>query len=374
MKSKQGSSKPPGPIDQIDSTQHMVKQTADAVRLNHERLRTFVSNVFQRAVLSAEHADIVADTLVDANLRGIDTHGVVRLDPYIERLEAGGLNPAPDPTVSHRGASAAVVNGDAGPGQVATLRAMDEAITLAETAGSAFVGVENSNHFGTASYYTNHAAEHGYIGISMTHAGPNVTPFGGADPYFGTNPVSFALPHNAFPITLDMATSVTAKGNVILAEEEGDEIPPEWAIDEQGEPTTEPSEFHALRPMAGPKGYGLALVIDTLCGVLMGTAVGDDVPTMYDDASAPQELGHFVGAIDVEAFTELERFTTRMQGMVDDLKDLSTADGFDEVLVPGEPEARTRAERRENGVPLGEGVWNTLQRLGEEYDVELPTT
>lgn len=350
----------------------MGKQTENAVRLGHERLSTFVSDVFQEAGLSLLHAEIVADSLVDANLRGIDTHGVVRLDPYIERLQAGGLNPAPDPTVSHCGASAAVVDGDGGPGQIATLRAMDEAIELAESAGSAFVGIENSNHFGTASYYTNHAAEHGHIGIAMTHAGPNVTPFGGADPYFGTNPISFALPYDGFPITLDMASSVTAKGNVILAEEEGKEIPPEWAIDEQGDPTTDPSAFHALRPMAGPKGYGLALVIDTLCGVLMGTAVGNDVPTMYDDPSSPQELGQFVGAIDVDAFTDIERFTRRMQGMVDDLKDLSTADGFEEVLVPGEPEARTRTERLENGVPLGEGVWNTLQSLGEEYDVALP--
>jgi ureidoglycolate dehydrogenase (NAD+) len=350
----------------------MVKENQYAVRIDPGRLRTFASDVLQQTGLSKEHADIVADTLIDANLRGIDTHGIVRLDPYVERLEEGGLNVSPEPSISWSGTGTAVLDGDASPGQVATLRAMEEAIDQAATTGSAFVGVRNSNHFGTASYYTNYAAEHGYIGIAMTHAGPNVTPFGGADPYFGTNPLSFGLPNgDDFPITLDMATSVTAKGNIILAEEEDEAIPPEWAIDEDGDPTTDPSKFHALRPMAGPKGYGLAFVIDVFCGVLMDTVFGDDVPTMYHDVSSPQELGHFVGAIDIEAFTNLSGFTDRMQQMVDDLKNLHTADNFDEVLVPGEPEARTKAERLGDGIPLGDGVWDTLQSLGDRYDVQL---
>jgi ureidoglycolate dehydrogenase (NAD+) len=350
----------------------MVKEIQYAVRVDPRRLRTFASDVLQQTGLLEEYADIVADTLIDANLRGIDTHGVVRLDPYVERLEEGGLNVSPEPSISWSGTGAAVLDGDASPGQIATLRAMEEAVDQAGTTGSAFIGIQNSNHFGTASYYTNYAAEHGYIGIAMTHAGPNVTPFGGTDPYFGTNPLSFGLPNgDDFPITLDMATSVTAKGNVILAEEEGEDIPPEWAIDEDGDPTTDPSKFHALRPMAGPKGYGLALIIDVFCGVLMDTVFGDDVPTMYHDVSSPQELGHFVGAIDVEAFTSLTGFTDRMQQMVDDLKNLRTADNFDEVLVPGEPEARTKAERIEEGIPLGDGVWDTLQSLSDRYDVQL---
>jgi ureidoglycolate dehydrogenase (NAD+) len=350
----------------------MAKETQHAVRVDPGRLGTFASDVLQETGLSEEHADIVADTLIDANLRGIDTHGVVRLDQYIERLEEGGLNVSPEPSLSWSGAGAGVLDGDASPGQIATLRAMKEAIDQAATAGSVFIGVRNSNHFGTASYYTNYAAERGHIGIAMTHAGPNVTPFGGADPYFGTNPVSFSLPNgDDFPITLDMATSVTAKGNIILAEEEGEDIPPEWAIDDNGDPTTDPSEFHALRPMAGPKGYGLAFVIDVFCGVLMDTVFGDDVPTMYHDTTSSQELGHFIGAIDVEAFTSLGGFTDRMQQMVNDIKNLRTADGFEEVLVPGEPEARTKAERVEEGIPLGDGVWDTLQSLGDRYDAKL---
>lgn len=350
----------------------MNNKTDYVVRIDHEELQTFASDVFQQTGLSTGHADIVANTLVDANLRGIDTHGIVRLEPYIERLESGGLNPSPELSVARRGSAAAVVDGDAGPGQVATLRAMEEAIDLASNAGSAFVGIENSNHFGTASYYTNYAAKRGFVGISMTHAGPNVTPFGGADPYFGTNPISFALPNgDDFSITLDMATSVTAKGNIILSEEEGEEIPPDWAVDEEGNPTTEPEKFHALRPMAGPKGYGLAFVIDAFCGILMDTAFGDDVPTMYDDLSSPQELGHFVGAIDVQSFTDIDAYASRMQQMVADLKNLRTSSDFEEVLVPGEPEALTRKERLAEGIPLGDGVWDTLQSLGVKYGTNI---
>ncbi|WP_313692479.1 Ldh family oxidoreductase [Halorarum halobium] len=350
----------------------MTNHTDDDARIDHERLRTFTTDVFRRAGLSATHAATVAETVVDANLRGIDTHGVVRLEPYVEQLEAGGTNPSPELTVSSRGAGAAVVDGDGGPGQVATLTAMREAIDRAEDAGSAFVGVENSGHFGTASYYTNYAAERGYIGISMTHAGPSVTPTGAADPYFGTNPISFGLPNgDGFPVTLDMATSVTAEGNVILAAEEGDEIPAEWGVDEAGNPTTDPESVHALRPMGGPKGYGLALVIDAFCGVLLDTAFGDDVSGMYDDTSAPQQLGHFVAALDVEAFTELDRFTDRLRRMRDGIKDLRTAPDVDEVLLPGEPEARTRERRLAGGVPVGDGTLGTLRELGDEYGVEL---
>lgn len=348
----------------------MGKTESVAVRVDPDDLRTFCERVFVEAGLSEADAATVADTLVDANLRGIDTHGVVRLQPYVERIEKGGINPDPDVTVERTAPGAALVDADGGPGQVGTAKATEAAMEQASEAGCAFVGVRNSNHFGTASYYTNMAAETGFIGISMTHAGPNVVPFGGADPYFGTNPISFALPTDlGFPITLDMATSVTAKGDVILAQEEGEEIPPEWAVDESGEPITDPDEFHALQPMAGPKGYGLGFMIDAFCGVLMDTVFGKDVPTMYHDMTTPAELGHVVAAVDVDAFTDTDAFKDRLGTMVSELKDTRTSGDIDEVLVPGEPEAQTRDARLQEGVPLGEGVKENLSELGDSYGV-----
>lgn len=348
-----------------------------AVTVDPEELERFANRVLSKAGLDRTDAEIVADTLVDANLRGIDTHGVVRLEPYVERIEKGGTRPDAEMTVREaEGApSAAVVDANGGPGQVATRLAMREAIDRANEQGSAFVGVRNSNHFGTASYYTNLAAREGCIGFATTHAGPNVAPFGGADPFFGTNPISFSVPTDrGFPISVDMATSVTAKGNVILAEEEGEEIPPEWAVDEEGAPITDPEEFHALQPMGGPKGYGLALIVDVLCGVLLDTAFGEDVPTMYHDLTEPQGLGHFVGAISIEAFTGGEGFHERLSALIEQLKAVQTAEGVDEILLPGEPEAQTREARIEEGIPLGDGVWESLQALADEYDLELSAT
>lgn len=355
----------------------MADEPDEGVRVGADALSRFVVDVLAGAGLGTDAAEVVADNLVDANLRGVDTHGVVRLEQYVTRLEAGGINPAPEVTVAETGAATAVVDADDGPGQVATLRATEEAVDRARDAGAAFVGVRNSNHYGTAAYFTNYAAERGCIGINMTHTGPNVVPFGGADPFFGTNPIAISVPGGdlGFPVALDMATSVTAKGSVVLAAEEGEDIPPEWAVDESGEPTTDPEEFHALRPVGGPKGYkgyGLAFMVDVFCGVLLDTAVGDDVATLYTDEEEPQDLGHVVAAVDVEAFTDADGFDSRLDRLVERLKSVRTADGRDEVLVPGEPEARTAAERRADGVPLGDGVWGTLAGLSDRYEVDLP--
>ncbi len=352
----------------------MAKNPDEGVRVAGDDLSRFTVDVLVAAGLGEDDAGVVADNLVDANLRGIDTHGVVRLEPYVTRLEEGGIDPDPDVTVTETGAATAVVDADDGPGQVATLRATEEAVDRARDAGAAFVGVRNSNHYGTASYFTNYAAERGCLAMNMTHSGPNVVPFGGADPFFGTNPISISVPGGdlGFPVALDMATSVTAKGSVILAAEEGEEIPPEWAVDEHGDPTTDPEEFHALQPVGGPKGYGLGFMVDVFCGVLLDAAVGDEVATLYDDEEEPQGLGHVVAAVDVEAFTDADGFDARLDRMVERLKSVRTVEGVDEVLAPGEPEARTAAERREAGIPLGEGVWETLADLSDRYGADLP--
>lgn len=340
-------------------------------RVDPDQLDAYATSALEAAGLDTEHAEVVAASLVDANLHGIDTHGVFKLPEYVDRLQQGGMNPDPDITVERTASAAAVVDGDDGPGQSITYRAMDEAIDMAGDAGCGFVGVENSQHFGTAAYYTRQAAESGCIGICMTHAGQNVVPFGGAEPYFGTNPISISLPReDGFPVTLDMATSVKAKSAVALAEKRGETIPEKWAIDSDGEPTTEPGDFYALRPMGGPKGYGLAFMVEGFCGILMDTVFGKDVPSSYDDLSEPQDLGHFVGAIDVDAFTTLSGYTTRLNRMAEELREVPTQEGLDEIMVPGEPEHRTKQERVEEGVPFSSEEWRELEVLGEELNLD----
>lgn len=351
----------------------MGNESADRVSVPSEELIAFSRRILSEAGLSRSDAETVAETIVDANLRGIDTHGVVRLPTYVERIRKGGINPNADIRVEKTENAAAIVDGDGGAGQIVTTYGMETAMEMAATEGVAVVGIRNSNHFGTASYYTNLAAEDGFIGLSMTHSSSNVVPFGGSEPYFGTNPLSIAVPSNfGFPVTLDMATSVTSKGAILEAQEADTEIPPEWAINETGKPIEDPNEYHALRPVGGPKGYGLGLMVDVFCGVLLDTVFGWDIAGMFDDMHSPPETGHFVGAIDVTAFTEIDAFTDRLARMKRELKSIDTRDGFDEVLLPGEPEARTRRTRESDGIPLDTELTQTLLELGNEYDIEPP--
>lgn len=343
----------------------------DEIRVDHERLATYARTALEESGVDSDHARIVAECLVDANLHGIDTHGVFKLPEYVNRIESGGMNTNPDVTVTRTADATAIVDGDDGPGQSVTHRAMDEAIDIAGESGAGLVGVEKSQHFGTAAYFTRQAAENGCIGICMTHAGQNVVPFGGTEPYFGTNPISISLPRDgAFPVTLDMATSVKAKSAVALAEKRGEAIPEEWALDDDGEPTTDPSEFSALRPVGGPKGYGLAFMVEGFCGLLMNTVFGEDVPSSYENLSTPQNLSHFLVAIDVEAFTSLEGYTERLNQMAAELDDVPTQDGFDRVMVPGEPENQTRERRLENGIPFSPEEWQALTDLGDKLDLD----
>ncbi|QLG61062.1 Ldh family oxidoreductase [Halorarum salinum] len=343
----------------------------DEHRADHERLETYARNALAEVGLDTGHAQVVAESLVDADLHGIDTHGVFKLPEYVRRLRSGGMNTDPTVTVDRTRTATAIVDGDDGPGQSVTHRAMDEAIQIADDAGAGFVGVKNSQHFGTAAYFTRQAAQAGCIGICMTHAGQNVVPFGGTEPYFGTNPISISLPReDHFPVTLDMATSVKAKSAVALAEKRGDDIPDTWAIDDDGEPTTDPSDFYALQPLGGPKGYGLAFMVEGFCGILMDTVFGADVPSSYENLSTPQDLAHFVGAINVEAYTSLAGYTERLNRMAEELAAVPTRDGFDQVLVPGEPEHETKQQRLDRGIPFSPSEWEALVDLSETVDLD----
>lgn len=348
-------------------------ETDPTIRIDAPDLEAFARKIFQNAGLSVEHATMVSRPLVRANLRGIDSHGVVRLEPYVKSIEEGGFNDSPDVSVTTVAPSTLLVDADDGPGQIATIEAMDAAVDAAKDIGAAFASVRNSNHFGTAAYYTQRAAAHDCIGIAMTNVGPNVAPFGGTDPFFGTNPLGYSIPTNrSHPITLDMATSVVAKGKIHVAEEEGEPIPDDWAIDEEGNPATEPEDVHALRPAGGPKGYGLGLLVDVCAGVFSGMGISPDVDSLYDDYSKPQRVGHWVGAIDPSHYRNFDEFKVEIGTMIDQLKDVRPAEGFDEVKIPGELEAEMRRRREKDGIPLGPGVVATLTEIADRYDVPFP--
>jgi ureidoglycolate dehydrogenase (NAD+) len=346
----------------------------DRYRVDHESLAEFVERTLEAAGVASDHAHIITDALVQANLRGIGSHGVARLEVYLRKFEAGGFNPEPEIDVRRTGEAVLFVDGDDGPGQSVGLRAVDAAMEVADDTGMAFAFVTNSNHFGTAAYYTQTAARENYIGLAMTNVGPDVAPFGGMEPTLGTNPISFSVPTDReFPITLDMATSAAAMGKIDhVAAEEDTEIPPDWALGESGQPTTDPHAVSALRPAAGPKGYGLAIMVDVLSGLLTETNPSYEVGPLYSSFDQPMGLGHCIGVINIDALRDVTAFKADMGAYIDRLKAVEAREGFEEVKLPGEIEAERRRENEGEGVPLRLSTVESLRQVAERYDVPLP--
>lgn len=343
-------------------------------RVDPSELRAFGYSVLEHAGVPDEHARRVVDALVRADLRGVDSHGMARLETYVEKFEAGGFNTDPDIAVERVGESAVFVDGDDGPGQSVGVRGMDAAMDLAAETGVGIAAVTNSNHFGTAAYYTERASAEDYVGLAMTNVGSDVAPFGGVSPFLGTNPVSFSIPTDReFPITLDMATSVVAMGKIDHATEEGEAIPDDWALDASGDATTDPGEVAALRPVGGPKGYGLAMVVDVLCGVLTGVGTSPTVGALYDDFEEPMRLGHFFAAIDPGIYRDVAEFRAATGTYVDRLKAQETREGVDEIRVPGELETLAKARNEREGVPLNEDARRGLAALADRYELTHPS-
>lgn len=345
----------------------------DPLRVDHEQLEAFANDVLSVVGVTDPHAQRVATTLVYADRCGVDSHGVARLPVYVENFEAGGFNCDPEITIDRVSDSGLLVDADDGPGQSASIDAMDRAMEVAAETGLAGAAVRRSNHFGAARYFTERASEHGFIGIATSNVDSTVIPYGGTEPVLGTNPISIAVPTDReFDIVLDMATSVAAFGKIDHATEEGESIPPEWAVDESGEPTTDPEAVAALRPMSGPKGYALGLVIDVLSGLLSGAGPSTSVGELYDDYADPMRLGHFVGTIDVSAFRDYEAFIADVDDLITRLKSQRPQDGVDEVMLPGEIETNTRRRTLDAGVPIRPEVYGDLETLGDEYGVVVP--
>jgi LDH2 family malate/lactate/ureidoglycolate dehydrogenase len=316
----------------------------------------------------------VAETLVWTSLRGTDSHGVARVPIYVERLRGGVLNRRPRPSVVRRDGAVAMVDGDQGPGQVASLFATDLSIELAREHGAGVVTVRRSAHFGAAAFYAIRAAEQGLVAMALTNTEPLVIPYGGAEPALGTNPICLAAPTPGGVFNLDMATSQVAMNRVWNARDEGRPIPEGWGVDADGRTTTDAAAVTAGMPLGGYKGYGLALMVEVLCGVLGGAGVRHGVGELYGGNHEPQDTGHFHLAIDPERTVGRERFAAVLGGLLDELRTIPPSPGFDEVLVPGDPEDRARAERSRSGVPIEPELWRTLGELSRELGVRVPET
>ena len=328
--------------------------------------------LLEAAGLDGAAAATVAETLVDASLRGVDSHGVARIPVYCERLRAGAINPRPQPSVVRRDGGVAVVDADQGPGQVAGVFATDLSVELAREHGVSAVSVRRSSHYGAAAYYTRRAAAAGLVAISMTNSEPLVIPYGGTEPVLGTNPISLAAPTPGDVFDLDMATSQVAMNRVFNARDEGRAIPADWGVDAQGRGTTDAGAVVAGVPLGGYKGYALAVMVEVLCGVLGGAGVTHAIGDLYGGGTAPQDVGHVHLAIDPERTVGRDRFAAGLEALLSGLTAVPVAPGHDEVLRPGDPEKRTRAEREVSGIPVEPALWASLCGLSAELGVAVP--
>jgi LDH2 family malate/lactate/ureidoglycolate dehydrogenase len=335
-----------------------------------DALERWSQALLEASGLGAAHAETVAVSLVHANRRGTDSHGVARLPIYSSALRGGTMNRAAAPRVEREHGAVALVDGDRGPGQVAGVFATDLSIQLARRHGAGIVSVHRSSHYGAAGYYAIRAAEAGMVGVSTTNSEPFVVPYGGVDHALGTNPIAIAAPTPDGIWDTDMATSQVAVNKIFNARDEGRTIPEGWGVDEEGRTTTDPGKVYAAVPLGGYKGYALALLVEVLSGVLSGSGVGHGIGRIYE--GEPQDVGHFHLAIDVDRLAGREHAAQLLARLLGDLKAVPPAPGFDEVLLPGEPEQRTQAERERDGIPLPPTLWTTLGELSAELGVTVP--
>jgi L-2-hydroxycarboxylate dehydrogenase (NAD+) len=350
-----------------------------------DRLHRFTKNIFITIGCSEKDAETAATTLLSADLRGVDSHGVARLSGYIRLWEAGRINAKPNIKVTYETPSTAVVDGDGGLGLVVAPYAMQIAIQKARTAGTGWVSVKNSNHYGIAGVHAMAALEHDMIGISMTNASPLVSPTFSSERLLGTNPIAVAIPaKNQPPFVADLATTTAANGKLEILLRKNEQAPLGWIQDKDGFPTTSPNgvkDGGALLPLGGDrehgshKGYALGAIVDIFSAVLSGANYGPWVPPFVaflqpDPNPVGEGLGHFFGAMRVDAFRPADEFKSNMDNWIERFRSSKTTADHDRVLIPGDPERELERERLSSGIPLLKPVEEDLRLLGEKFNVD----
>ncbi|WP_130840498.1 Ldh family oxidoreductase [Corynebacterium neomassiliense] len=342
-------------------------------RVNPDPLRTVCTGILTAHGVPEKDAHLVSDSLVQADLWGHSSHGVLRLPWYVNRLKSGAMTPVAQPQVLNDLGALLVLDGCNGMGQVLTEHARVEAVARAKKHGIGAVGVRNSNHFGTAMYYTRRAAADGCVSILTTNASPAMAPWGGREKKIGTNPWSIAAPYGETAAVVDIANTAVARGKIYNARQNGRSIPDTWALTSDGDPTTDPSEAidGVILPMAGHKGYAISFMMDVLSGVLTGSQSGTGVHGPYEP-NPPGGAGHLFIALDVAAFRDTADFDDALGHLVSEVKECPTATGFDEVFYPGEIEDRSMASLLTEGITLPETTLRDLADLAAASDI--PTT
>lgn len=350
----------------------------------YDQLKDFARQVFIKMGCPDEDAEIASKTLVSADLRGVDSHGVARLSGYVRLWEADRINPKPDIKIVHETPSTAVVDGDAGLGLVVGPAAMKIAMEKAKNVGTGWVPVKNSNHFGIAGFHSMLALEEDMIGISMTNASPLVAPTWSKERMLGTNPIAVAIPAGVEPpFVADFATTTAANGKLEILQRKNEDTPQGWIQDKDGNPSTNAfgvKEGGALLPLGSDrehgshKGYCLGSIVDIFSAVLSGASYGPWAPPFVSflplaDDMPGEGLGHFFGAMRIDAFQPKEDFKKHMDNWIQRFKSAETVEGQDAVLVPGDPERILEQERMEKGIELLKPVEDDLKGLADKFNL-----
>ena len=358
--------------------------TTDTHYIDSNALYRWIDSLYRYYGCNATQAHVIAESLVDANLRGIDSHGVMRVPIYLSRIEQGLVR------VNRKSHSQAFkitakpsffkrhniykIDANNGIGQLAAHYGV-ELLTklLKKRRGMGAVAIYNSTHFGAAGYFARMLANNGYIACVMSNSESCVAPYGGSTAILGTNPIAFAIPWKAFPISIDFSTSIVSFGSIFMHQASATSIPSGWGFDRNGNITNNPNKIVTLRTMSEAKGYGLGLVVDILSGVLSGAGFGTQIGNMYKDFSKCQNVGHFIWALDIQSFMPQAQFLARLSSLVAMLYEskLDTSTDQDRIYLPGERGHITAQERKKHGIPIPRTIWDTLTPIMEKSSIYL---
>lgn len=343
---------------------------------SENKLKSYCKNVLVSIGMKKENASVVADSLIKANLEGVDSHGISRLPIYVKRFKDQRIKMNPDIILDEKTPSVLLVDGDNGLGHVVSYHGVQKGIEMAKKSGITAIGIKNSNHFGAASYFCQLACEQNLACIGFTNSPPGIAPWGGKQAFFGTNPIAFGFPTgNDQPVIIDLSTSIVARGKIILAAKQGTKIPDGWAIDENGQPTNDPNAAlkGSVLPLGGAKGSALALAVEILTGILSGAAFGPHVKNIYDEKETDcANVGHFFILLDIEKFMDLKVFFGALKTLLEEMKAVPKVPGTNEIRYPGERRKRDRERRLSEGIQLSYSVEEDLMKIGSEYGVVFP--
>ncbi len=363
----------------------MTKKQFEAKDFSKEALEEIITGILKKLGVPEKDSRITADVLISAELRNIPSHGLIRLPDYIGLLENGRINPSPAIKTIHETLSTAVIDGDGGLGTVVAVKSMETAIEKAKTAGTGWVAVRNSNHYGIAGYYSMMALKHDMTGISMTNANPLVAPTFSKDRLYGTNPISVAIPAGEQPpFVVDMATSAIARGKLYIKQINGEKVKYGYVQDKEGNPSNEPgilTEGGSILPLGSSyeygshRGYCMAATVDILSSIFSGAGFGPFVPPSVPFLDPLKEkdgegIGHFFGALRIDAFQSKEEFKKRMDKWIETFKNAKPTKENERVLIPGDPEREAEEKNKNQPINISEKLSGKIKTICEKYNVD----